>query len=95
MPGVDLTLRPVGKEGRMTKDDFSKWLGAGLDDAIVGYAERCGAVPALVYDSEKLLQAFINQGMEREEALEWIEFNIANAYIGDDTPYLMYALDED
>lgn len=62
---------------------------ASLDVAVVGVAERLGLGPVVVYDREKLLQAFVDDGMDREEAEEWVSFNIDGAYIGDKTPLLM------
>lgn len=76
----------------VTIDDFTTW--DGLDDCVIGYVERCGNIPALAYDGDKMVEAFIKQGMDREEAIEWIDFNIAGAYIGEDTPFIMYGLDQ-
>lgn len=77
----------------MHPDDFSKWIGC--DAAIEGVVCRVGSEPALAYDYEKLVQVFIKKGMDREEAVEWIDFNIANAWIGDDTPFILERFDED
>lgn len=77
----------------MDKDDFSSWVG--LDAAIVGYAHRCGTQPALVYDYKKMIEVFVSKGMSHEEAVEWISFNIEQAYIGEDTPFILETLDGD
>lgn len=60
------------------------------DDALVGYAERCGQPALAVYDYEKLVEVFLAQGMSQEEAVEWIEFNIAGAWVGEQTPLLLH-----
>lgn len=60
--------------------------------AIVGVAERLGLGPTVVYDRSKLIKAFIDDGMDEEEAEEWVSFNIDGAYIGEKTPLLQTAI---
>lgn len=72
---------------------MAQWLG--LDAAIVGVASRCGEDPRLVYDQALMIQIFIDQGMDAEEAEEWVDLNIAGAWIGDTTPLLMVSFDEE
>ena len=40
----------------------------------------------LVYDYDKCVEIFMSQGMSHEEAIEWMEFNVVNAYMGEGTP---------
>jgi hypothetical protein len=44
----------------------------GADAAIKGYTE-CGSV---CYEYNALVQVFIDQGMDSDGAVEWIDFNI-------------------
>jgi len=74
----------------VTIDDFTTWVG--LDAAIIGYAYNINTEPVLVYDYEKMKQIFMDQGMESEEADEWIQFNIVGAFIGDNTPLTLEKL---
>ena len=69
-------------EGLLTWDD--------CDEAIIGVGERCGQEPIVVYDYERLLDVFVGQGMDVEDAAEWIEYNIAGAWIGDQTPLILH-----
>lgn len=63
----------------------------GLDDAIIGVGQRCGHVNVIVYDSQKIVDILVERdGMDREEAWEYFEFNILGAYVGESTP--MYLL---
>jgi len=63
----------------------------GLDDAIIGVGQRCGDVNVIVYDSQKIVDILVERdGMDREEAWEYFEFNILGAYVGESTP--MYLL---
>ena len=66
----------------------------GLDDALVGYVERCGSPACLVYDAEKVIGIFEEQFGSREAALEWFEFNVLGAYGGETTPYYLWKIDE-
>tara|TARA_R100000908_G_C3748458_1_gene143377 strand:+ start:959 stop:1225 length:267 start_codon:yes stop_codon:yes gene_type:complete len=58
----------------------------GLDDAIIGYGQQFPREPLLVYDYDKCVEIFMSQGMSHEEAIEWMEFNVVSAYMGEGTP---------
>jgi len=66
---------------------MKKW--TGCDDAIVGLGHRCGCDTVVVYDYDKLVDVFIQQGMDEEESIEWIDYNILGAWVGDDTPMIL------
>ena len=55
----------------------------GLDDAIIG-VDTDNMV--LVYSSDQCVDCFIEQGMSREEAIEFFEFNTKGAHMGEKTP---------
>ena len=44
----------------------------GLDKAILGYSDT----GLLIYDFERSVAVFMEDGMARDEAIEWIEFNV-------------------
>jgi hypothetical protein len=71
---------------------MKKW--DGFDIAIIGTASVWNGnerVEVLVYDIFVMVQQLIvRDGMTEEEALEYIEFNIENAYIGKDTPIIVW-----
>ena len=66
----------------------------GLDDAIIGQASVWNGnerVEVLVYDADLMIKLFVDRdGMTEEEANEYIVFNIEGAYIGEDTPVLVW-----
>lgn len=66
----------------------------GLEDAYLGYVEqKCG--PALAcYDWNKCVQALMDGGMTSIEAIEWMDFNVTGAYVGENTPCFLYRPDE-
>jgi hypothetical protein len=59
----------------------------GFDDAIIGVIEICGEPMRICYDTEKVIDQLITDtGMELHEATEYFSLNMAQAYIGHDTP---------
>ena len=59
----------------------------GFDDAVVGMAERINLGPVVAYDVDKMIDIMIERdGMDYEEAIEFFDFNIAGAWMGDYTP---------
>lgn len=65
-----------------------------LDHCCLGKAERINMEPLLVYSYVKLMAHFMEQGMDPEEAVEWISFNVAGAWVGEGTPLILYPLEE-
>jgi len=64
----------------------------GLDDAIIGYGQQFPKEPLLVYDYDKCVEIFMAQGMPHEEAVEWMEFNVVNAYYGEGSPIFIRSI---
>jgi len=63
----------------------------GFDSAIIGYAERINLGPVVAYDVEKMIKILIEGGIEDyTEALEYFEYNIRGAWVGDYTPVFIY-----
>lgn len=62
--------------------DEDIYAAVGYDEAILGFDERRGVV---CYSSEKILD-ILRREMSDEEALEYFEFNIAGAMVGEKTP---------
>lgn len=69
-------------------EDLTKW--DKCDAAYIGRGIRCGCQDIAVYDYQKMVQVFIDQGMTDEEAAEWVDYNITGAYIGEGTPIIVY-----
>lgn len=57
----------------------------GADAAVLGYHMRCGEPIVVVYDHDKLVLHFTQQGMSVEDAIEHIGINIEGAYLGKGT----------
>jgi hypothetical protein len=68
----------------------------GYDEAIIGPASiwrESTQVSVLVYDAEKIREILMRDGMDAEEAREFIEFNIEGGYLGIETPVLVWPND--
>lgn len=66
----------------------------GFDEAIVGIAERCGQPALLVYDRQKCIKILVDRdGMTEEEAVEYFDFNVSGAWVGEHTPIWMDTLE--
>ena len=56
----------------------------GFDEAVIGVVERAGLL-AVCYDRSKILNILMRD-MNETEAVEYYEFNILGAYMGESTP---------
>jgi hypothetical protein len=62
----------------------------GFDDAIMGYDEQQHRV---VYSQQRMILTLLNDGMELEDAIEYLGFNVWCAYIGEHQPIYMIELE--
>jgi hypothetical protein len=68
-------------------------LWAGLNDAVVGIGLRDG-LPVAIYDYDGMVGVFMqNEGWTRDDAVEWLDFNVLDAYVGPGTPLVGYVRD--
>jgi len=59
----------------------------GYDDAILGIDSKSYRV---IYDADEMVEILMEaENMEEEEALEYLDYNVFNAWIGDQTPIYM------
>lgn len=68
----------------------------GFDEAAIGVVERCGQPPIVIYDQEKCIDLLVQRdGMTAEEAIEYFDFNVLGAWVGEGTPgWLMVRFSE-
>jgi hypothetical protein len=66
----------------------------GFDDAIVGMVRRCGMSPVVAYDYAKCIDILGREGMTRDEAIEYLEFNTVGAFVGENGPVFLESFDE-
>jgi hypothetical protein len=67
-----------------------------LDDALIGVCMTWHGnmmVERAIYSGELIVERLVETSeMTEEEALEYIDFNIVGAYVGDTTPIIMWPI---
>jgi hypothetical protein len=61
----------------------------GFDDAIIGLDN---SNMRLIYSKSICIEILMSDGMKEEDALEYFEFNVSSAWVGDMTP--IWCLDD-
>ena len=59
-------------------------LADGFEDALIGITEGMNSVA--VYDYDSCVHILTQQDMSYEEAVEYMDFNVTGAYVGEKTP---------
>lgn len=69
-------------------------LADGFEDALIGAVQRCGLGPIALYSQTKCISILMKRdGMSFEEAMEYFDFNVLGAYMGENTP--MFLMDDE
>lgn len=55
----------------------------GFDDAVIGVDEK---TMRLIYSVGRCIEILVEDGMTMEEAMEYFDFNVSGAWVGDKTP---------
>lgn len=66
-------------------DEFLK--ADGFDEAIIGLDEK---KMRLIYSVSKCLDILIKEGLDQDDAMEFFDFNVSGAYVGEKTPIWCY-----
>lgn len=62
-------------------------LADGFEDAILGVAYRACSMPVVAYDYHSCIEILVDRdGMSWSEALDYFEFNVVGAFVGEGTP---------
>ena len=62
-------------------------LADGFSEAILGMCLQFGCEPIVAYDYNKCVGILVNRdGMTNSEAIDYIQFNVLGAYVGNNTP---------
>jgi len=68
-------------------DEKGLLIADGLDHAFVGLMMRFNVLePIACYDYDRVIEGYIEEGMTEEEAVEFFEFNVIGAWVGERTP---------
>ena len=60
-------------------------LADGFDSCVIGITQGTDS-GRVVYDVDKMVEVCMEDGMTYEDAVEYLEFNTLNAYVGEYTP---------
>ena len=64
-------------------------LADGFEEALIGYGYQFN-YPIAVYSRSKCMEILMDDGiMDYEEAMEYFDFNVAGAYMGESTPVFL------
>jgi hypothetical protein len=76
-------------------DDSEALVCDGLDEAIIGVAERINLGPVVAYDVDKIIKILMERdGMTDEDALEYFYYNIQGAWMGEGSPVFITKITE-
>lgn len=67
----------------------------GFDDAIIGLNYSTNGVHRVVYNARKMVDVLTDDDMTEEDALEYLNFNTFNAYMGEGTPLYVDVMDRE
>lgn len=68
-------------------DESESLFADGFDDAILGVSVGISARETIVYDYDKCVEILMQRdNMSHEDAVDFIEHNTINAYVGEYTP---------
>ena len=68
----------------------------GLEDAIIGVGSRMNMPDVLIYSYNKCVKIFMEkEGWTHEEAVEWMDYNVVGAWVGETTPIFVHEIPSD
>lgn len=78
----------------MTLDEFAEinpeaLQADGWDEAFIGYVERADQLPTACYSKAKIIELSMRDGVSEEQAVEYFEYNINGAFVGEFTPFFL------
>lgn len=75
-------------------NDEKPLLADGFDDAVLGLSRGPGREDVAVYSIDKCIQVLVKRdGMSEDEAIEFMDFNVLDAFMGPMTPIFVYEMD--
>ena len=72
-------------------DEYKMLKADGFDEAVLGTAQRCAHGDVIIYDYDKCVEILMSRdGMEDDEAREFMDCNVTGAYVGEGTPFFLH-----
>ena len=87
-------MKPTGNElidhciKQHLGEDETILLADGLESAFMGIGRQF-THPVAIYSYKKTLKCLKGMGMTKEDAIEYFDYNIAGAFVGDQTPVFL------
>ena len=67
----------------------------GFEDAFLGICEQFGRPPVAAYDYDACIKLLVDRdGMSQEGAVEFLDFNVIGAWMGESTPVFVTLWDQ-
>ena len=89
-PDLTSDRAPGDSQGYADGGEVRPLLCDGFDAALIGTVERCGQPTLACYDVDTMVEVLIaRDGMEADEAREYLEFNVIGAWMGPGTPVFL------
>lgn len=57
-----------------------------FDEALIGFVEKAGSRTVGLYDKEIVTDIFVSNGLDREEAMDWVVYNYLTFYENERCP---------
>ena len=67
----------------------------GFDKAIIGVVQCKGSPDRVCYDYQRCVRVLVETGMSEEDAQVHMDFNVVDAFVGEETPCFLYRGDRD
>jgi hypothetical protein len=87
-------MKPTGNElidyciKKAMGEDEKILLADGLENAFMGVGRQFHH-PVAIYSYKKVIKILMRSKMSHEEAVEYFDYNIAGAFVGDQTPVFL------
>lgn len=80
-------------ESHLLEMDESALLMDGFEEAFIGFTRRINEPLLAVYDWKKMVDVLVQRdGMDYDEAVEYIDYNCLGAWVGERTPLIVMPL---
>jgi hypothetical protein len=83
----------------LTREDIQEYLESrgetvllcdGFDEAFIGLSQRINEPLCAVYSYEKMVDVLMSRdGMDYEDAVDYLDFNVVGAWVGEQTPIIV------
>jgi hypothetical protein len=65
----------------------------GFDEAFIGLSQRINEPLLAVYSYDKMIDVLVKRdGMEHEDAIDYLDFNVLGAWVGEQTPIIVTSM---